>query len=330
MADRTAGERIAAETAAALARPGRARRRHPGPVRRRGARARRLSRPQHAGQSAAGRTSRPGSAFSTARPGSASARPDPVFAGRHLCPRLSGRADQHALCRGARHRAGDRARHASWGWRGCRANWLVAKLAQIYVETFRNIPLALQLFFWWGLLRGYAPAPRQAWQPLPDVFVSNRGLVFPLPHGDPAYWWMLAAFAVGIAGAWGLARWARRRQARTGRAVSGRLGRPRPDPRPAGDRVPVLFSGRIAAASRCAGAARVQLRRRRRRLARIRRAAARSRDLHRRVYRRDRARRHSRGQLGAERGGDGARADDRRSACGWSCCRRRCASSCRR
>src|SRR3954447_8693543 len=95
-------------------------------------------------------------------------------------------------------------------------NWLVARLAQIYVEMFRNVPLALQLFFWWGLLRGYAPGPRQAWQPLPDVFVSNRGLVFPLPYGDPAYWWMLAASVVGIAGAWGLSRWARRRQARTG------------------------------------------------------------------------------------------------------------------
>src|SRR3954454_21979467 len=95
-------------------------------------------------------------------------------------------------------------------------NWLVAKLAQIYVETFRNVALPLQLFFWWGLLRGYGPAPRQAWQPLPDVFVSNRGLAFPLPYGDPAYWWMLSAFAAGIAGAWVLARWARRRQARTG------------------------------------------------------------------------------------------------------------------
>jgi general L-amino acid transport system permease protein len=96
------------------------------------------------------------------------------------------------------------------------SNWLVARLAQLYVETFRNIPLPLQLFFWWGLLRGYAPAPRQAWQPLPDVYVSNRGLVFPAPHGDPAYWWMLAALALGIAGAWGLSRWARRRQALTG------------------------------------------------------------------------------------------------------------------
>src|SRR3954447_7472960 len=64
-------------------------------------------------------------------------------------------------------------------------NWLVAKLAQIYVETFRNVPLPLQLFFWWGLLRGYAPAPRQAWQPLPEIFVSNRGLAFPLPYGAP-------------------------------------------------------------------------------------------------------------------------------------------------
>ena len=175
----------------------------------------------------------------------------------------------------------------------------------------------LQLFFWWGLLRGYAPAPRQAWQPLPDVFVSNRGLVFPLPYGDPAYLvdagrvrprdrGRLGPRALGAAAA----------GAHRG-AVSGRLGRSRPDPRPAGDRVPgPVLRGRIAAAARCAGVARIQLRWRRQRLARIRRAAARSRDLHRRVYRRDRARRHPRGQLGAERGGDVARADDMASACG--------------
>ena len=136
-------------------------------------------------------------------------------------------------------------------------NWLVAKLAQIYVEMFRNVPLALQLFFWWGLLRGYAPLPRQAWQPLPDVFVSNRGLVFPLPYGDPAYWWMLAAFALAIAGAWGLSRWAGRRQARTGmsfpRVAAGLgliLGLPS-----------IVFlicpRGRTAAAARRAAAARV-------------------------------------------------------------------------
>ena len=97
------------------------------------------------------------------------------------------------------------------------SNWLIRKLAQIYVEIFRNIPLALQLFFWWGLLRWSAPAPRQAWQPLADVFVSNRGIVFPVPREDPAHPWIWAALIVGIVAAWAIAHWARLRQARTGR-----------------------------------------------------------------------------------------------------------------
>jgi general L-amino acid transport system permease protein len=95
-------------------------------------------------------------------------------------------------------------------------NWLISKLAQVYVETFRNIPLLLQLFFWWGLLRETAPTPRQAWQPLPDTFISNRGVAFPLPNSDPAYGWMALAFVAGIGGTIGILSWARRRQARTG------------------------------------------------------------------------------------------------------------------
>src|SRR5215510_2555342 len=86
------------------------------------------------------------------------------------------------------------------------SNWLIRKLAQVYVETFRNIPLLLQLFFWWGLLRESAPAPRQAWQPLPDVFVSNRGIIFAVPSPDPAYRWMLLALALGVIGAIGVSR----------------------------------------------------------------------------------------------------------------------------
>jgi general L-amino acid transport system permease protein len=96
-------------------------------------------------------------------------------------------------------------------------NWLVARMAQIYVETFRNIPLLLQLFFWWALLRGAAPGPREAWQVLPDVFVSNRGIVFPVPREHPAFQWMGLAFVVGAAAAYCVHRWARARQAQTGR-----------------------------------------------------------------------------------------------------------------
>jgi general L-amino acid transport system permease protein len=95
-------------------------------------------------------------------------------------------------------------------------NWLVAKLAQIYVETFRNIPLLLQLFFWWQLLNKAAPPPRQAWQILPDVFVSNRGLAYPVPAASPAFKWVALAFGVGIVLTWVVRRWAARRQAATG------------------------------------------------------------------------------------------------------------------
>ncbi|MBV8120323.1 MAG: amino acid ABC transporter permease [Alphaproteobacteria bacterium] len=97
------------------------------------------------------------------------------------------------------------------------SNWLVAKLARVYVEIFRNIPLALQLFFWWGLLDKMAPGPRQAWQILPDVFVSNRGIIYPVPLSNPAYKWVVAALGIGVVAAIGLHRWAKRCQAATGR-----------------------------------------------------------------------------------------------------------------
>ena len=96
------------------------------------------------------------------------------------------------------------------------SNWLIRKLAQVYVETFRNIPLLLQLFFWWGILRQSAPPPRQAWELLPGVLISNRGLVFPVPTAETAHDWMLLALGLGIASAIGVSRWSRRRQAVTG------------------------------------------------------------------------------------------------------------------
>jgi general L-amino acid transport system permease protein len=96
------------------------------------------------------------------------------------------------------------------------SNWLIRKLAQVYVETFRNIPLLLQLFFWWAMLRVSAPAPRQAWELVPGVLVSNRGFVYPVPVADPVHRWMLLVLALGVAAVIGMSRWAKRRQALTG------------------------------------------------------------------------------------------------------------------
>lgn len=95
-------------------------------------------------------------------------------------------------------------------------NWLVARLATVYVECVRNVPLLLQLFVWYGVVTSL-PGPRQALNPLPGIFLSNRGLKVPLPEAHPVYPWLLAALIVGLALAWAVKRWAVARHVRTGR-----------------------------------------------------------------------------------------------------------------
>ena len=95
-------------------------------------------------------------------------------------------------------------------------NWLVSKLAAIYIEVMQDIPILLQLFFWYSFFYDILPPPREAIQPLEGVFMSNRGLVFAAPEWDPAYLYVLAAFAAGCAAVHFLRRWARRRRESTG------------------------------------------------------------------------------------------------------------------
>jgi general L-amino acid transport system permease protein len=97
------------------------------------------------------------------------------------------------------------------------SNWLIRKFASAYVETIRNIPVLLQLIVWWDVLRVSAPGPREAWQPLPDVFVSNRGVIFPVPVYSPLYLWMAGALVVAIVAAVALGRWSHARQMATGK-----------------------------------------------------------------------------------------------------------------
>jgi general L-amino acid transport system permease protein len=96
-------------------------------------------------------------------------------------------------------------------------NWLVAKLAAGYVDFIRNVPLLVQLFFWYAFITENLPGPRAALAPLPGVYLANRGIFFPVPAWNPAYGWMMAALAAGIVAAVAFARWARRRQTLTGR-----------------------------------------------------------------------------------------------------------------
>ncbi|HET8704239.1 amino acid ABC transporter permease [Castellaniella sp.] len=94
-------------------------------------------------------------------------------------------------------------------------NWLISRLSGLYIEVMRNIPLLLQLFFWYALITEIMPGPRQALQPLPDVFVSNRGFKIPWFKGD-AMDWIFGGLALAIVLIVLLAHWARRRQDATG------------------------------------------------------------------------------------------------------------------
>jgi general L-amino acid transport system permease protein len=97
-------------------------------------------------------------------------------------------------------------------------NWLAAQLAAGYVEVFRNTPLIVQLFFWYAALTENFPGPAEAWNPAPGVFVSNRGVAFPLLllRGSGPVWLALAGTLV--AAALGLFMARAKRRAATGAA----------------------------------------------------------------------------------------------------------------
>ena len=97
-------------------------------------------------------------------------------------------------------------------------NWLVSRLAAAYIEFFQDIPILLQLFFWYAFFYEILPGPRQAFNPFNGVFLCNRGLIFGIPAAHPAFFYMGIALLTGIVAVYVLKRWARARQARTGQA----------------------------------------------------------------------------------------------------------------
>jgi general L-amino acid transport system permease protein len=85
--------------------------------------------------------------------------------------------------------------------------------------VLRNIPLLLQIFFWYFGVLKQLPHPRDSWI-FADSFILNiRGLYAPAPVPGDGFGLVWAALALGLVGAWGFGRWARRRQAETGRAL---------------------------------------------------------------------------------------------------------------
>jgi general L-amino acid transport system permease protein len=95
-------------------------------------------------------------------------------------------------------------------------NWLIAKIASVYVELARNIPLLLQLFVWYfGVIRNLPPA-RQAYEIPGGALLSIKGLYLPNPIAGPGFRYVVWSMLLGLVLSAVFAVFARRYQARTG------------------------------------------------------------------------------------------------------------------
>jgi len=98
-------------------------------------------------------------------------------------------------------------------------NWIVARLAMIYVETLRNVPLLLQLLFWYNAVLKPLPGPRQSLSLPFSIYLNNRGLFIPAPVFASGAEWFALAFVFGLLAAFLFWLCAHKRQVQTGKRL---------------------------------------------------------------------------------------------------------------
>lgn len=94
-------------------------------------------------------------------------------------------------------------------------NWLVARLATVYVETLRNLPLLLQMFFWYFAVLAALPAPANSYE-FADFLLNKRGIYSPNPIFQDGFGVVIVGFILSIVAAVALIVWAKKRQTKTG------------------------------------------------------------------------------------------------------------------
>ncbi len=95
------------------------------------------------------------------------------------------------------------------------SNWLVARLALVYVEIIRNTPLLLQIIFWYVAVFSILPKVRKSLDlsgGAEVVFLNNRGLYMAWPVPGDLFWMTIVGFTIAVIGVFILGRWARKRQ----------------------------------------------------------------------------------------------------------------------
>ena len=95
-------------------------------------------------------------------------------------------------------------------------NFLVSRIVAVYVEFTRNVPLLLQIIFWWVILLAL-PRVRDSIQIAGAVYLNNRGVRMPAPVFEEGALVLLIAVIVGVVASVLVARWAKAHQDATGR-----------------------------------------------------------------------------------------------------------------
>lgn len=95
-------------------------------------------------------------------------------------------------------------------------NWLISKIATVYIETFRNIPLLIQIIFWYSIIVNGLPSVRDSLSFFDSFFMNQRGISMPRPVLESGFMLTGIAIVLGIIGSFILKRWARKRQEATG------------------------------------------------------------------------------------------------------------------
>ncbi len=95
-------------------------------------------------------------------------------------------------------------------------NWLINKISAVYIETFRNIPVLLQILFWYNVVLAMMPSVRQSIDIFGIFYINNRGLFMPNPVFGSGAWLIGVSFIVAFVSIYYLSKWAKKRHDETG------------------------------------------------------------------------------------------------------------------
>ena len=95
-------------------------------------------------------------------------------------------------------------------------NWIISRLAAVYIEILRNIPLLLQIFVWYFAVLRLLPSRRESLDMGLMGQLNISGWYAPKPIFSDNASWIVWAFLIGIVASIGVARWARKQRETTG------------------------------------------------------------------------------------------------------------------